>query len=370
LHGAEGGTQREENMSNAALLLLQQVNGENLGSYNPDASEWWAWAGVACFLVGIVGFSIMGLRATEKGRGHFAHKILVVLVAMTSYIALAFKQGAERAGEDTYFSYARFIDWSVTTPLLLLGLGLLALPRARDSLPLLLSIMAVDLYMIATGLFAGLSGEGRGVWWVWFAVSSLAFVVLYAMIFGPLAKKAREKVTAGEAMQRSGDPVERYLGTVHAGEGKWFVPMAGLLALIWLIYPVIFFLDEQGIGAYTHPTSDALYTIVDVTAKVVYGFIFLGGILAIEKRAAAEMGSSPKEMDEEEYTRFTSELTSHEGAESRHKLAALSSDPENPARQHGSTALSGEETRNEADPEDARVDRKGDDDVRRTPRDG
>jgi bacteriorhodopsin len=341
-----------------------------LGPYNPGASEWWAWAGAACFLVGIVGFSILGLQATEKGRGHFAHKILIVLVAMTSYIALAFTQGVERAGEDTYFGYARFIDWSITTPLLLLGLALLALPRARDSLPLVLSIMAVDLYMIATGLFAGLSGEGRGVWWVWFIVSSLAFVVLYAMIFGPLAKKAREKVQAGEAMQRSGEPAERYLGTIHAGEGKWFAPMAGLLALTWLIYPVIFFLDEQGIGAYTHPTSDALYTIVDVTAKVVYGFIFLGGILAIEKRAANTMGRSPKEMDEEEYTRFTSELTRHEGAESRHKLAALSADSGEAAGERGSTIPSGGATTYEAEPDDVRVDIGDDDGVRRTPRDG
>jgi bacteriorhodopsin len=357
-------------MSNLTLLLLQQGNERTFGPYNPDASEWWAWVGAACFLVGIVGFAVLGLRATEKGRGHFAHKIMIVLVAMTSYIALAFTQGVERAGEDTYFSYTRFIDWSVTTPLLLLGLALLALPRARDSLPLVLSIMAVDLYMIATGLFAGLSGEGRGVWWVWFFVSSLAFVVLYAMIFGPLANKAREKVQSGEAMQRSGDPVERYLGTIHAGEGKWFGPMAGMLALIWLVYPVIFFLDEQGVGAYTHPTSDALYTIVDVTAKVVYGFIFLGGILAIEQRAADEMGRSPKEMDEEEYARFTSELTRHEGAESRHKLAALSAHSGNPARQHASTASSAGETIHEAGPEDVRVDREGDDDVRRSPRDG
>ncbi len=356
-------------MSNLALSLFQQVNGGNLGPYNPSASEWWAWAGAACFLVGVVGFSIMGLRATEKGRGHFAHKILIVLVAMTSYIALAFTQGVERAGEDTYFSYARFIDWSVTTPLLLLGLALLALPRARDSLPLVLSIMAVDLYMIATGLFAGLSGEGRGVWWVWFIVSSLAFVVLYAMIFGPLANKAKEKIKAGEAMQRSGDLVERYLGTIHVGEGRWFAPMAGLLALIWVIYPVIFFLDEQGIGAYTHPTTDALYTIVDVAAKVVYGFIFLGGILAIEKRAADAMGRSPKEM-EEEYMRFTSELTRHEGAESHHKLAALSADSGEAARESGSTAPSGGETIYEAEAKDAHEDREDGDDVRRTPRDG
>jgi bacteriorhodopsin len=346
--GSDEVDKKERSMSNLVLSLFQEVNGGNLGPYNPNASEWWAWAGASCFFVGVLGFSIMGLRATEKGRGHFAHKILIVLVAMTSYIALAFTQGAERAGEDTYFSYARFIDWSVTTPLLLLGLALLALPRARDSLPLVLSIMAVDLYMIATGLFAGLSGEGRGVWWVWFIVSSLAFVVLYAIIFGPLAKKAREKVKAGEAMQRSGDPVERYLGTVHAGEGKWFGPMAGLLALMWLIYPVIFFLDEQGIG----------------------GFIFLGGILAIEKRAADAMGRSPKEMDEVEYTRFTSELTRHEGAESRHKLAALSADSEDAARERGSTAPSGGETIYEAEPKDAHEDREDGDDVRRTPRDG
>ena len=357
-------------MSNAALLLLQQVDVRSVRSYNPGASEWWAWAGAACFLVAIVGFSIMGLRATEKGRGHFAHKILIVLVAMTSYIALAFTQGVERAGEGTYFGYARFIDWSVTTPLLLLGLALLPLPRARDSLPLVLSIMAVDLYMIATGLFAGLSGEDRGVWWVWFVVSSLAFVVLYAMIFGPLAKKAREKVRVGEAMQRSGDPVERYLGTVHAGEGKWFVPMAGLLALIWLVYPVIFFLDEQGVGVYTHPTSDALYTIVDVTAKVVYGFIFLGGILAIEKRAAQAMGRSPREMDEEEYMRFASELTRHEGAESRHKLAGLSAHPGNAAPPRAGTATSAEERIHEAGPKDAHADSEGEDDARRPRRDG
>jgi len=72
-------------------------------------------------------------------------------------------------------------------------LALLALPRARDSLPLVLSIMAVDLYLIATGLFTGLSGEGRGVWWVWFIVSSLAFVVLYVMIFALWRRRLRRR---------------------------------------------------------------------------------------------------------------------------------------------------------------------------------
>ena len=81
---------------------------------------------------------------------------------------------------------------------------------------------------------------------------SFAFLVLYAMIFGPLANKASEKVVQGDEMQKSGDPVERYVGALHSVEGRWFVPMALFLALIWLVYPVNFFLEEQGIGLYTH----------------------------------------------------------------------------------------------------------------------
>ncbi len=79
-------------------------------------------------------------------------------------VAGTFQQGSERIGETTYLPHARLMDWVITTPLLLLGLALLERPRARDSLSLVLSIMAVDLYMIVTGLFgdsptrAGVSG--------------------------------------------------------------------------------------------------------------------------------------------------------------------------------------------------------------------
>jgi hypothetical protein len=156
------------------------------------------------------------------------------------------------------------------------------------------------------------------VWWVWFVVGFVAFLVLYVLIFGPLAEKAKEKVREGEEMRKSGDPVERYLGVLHSGEGRWFVPMAGLLASVWLVYPVNFFLDEQGIGVYSHPVGDAVYTVADVTAKVVYGFILLGGVLAIERRAAGAMGRSPKQMGDGERMRFEAELERHEGDAARH----------------------------------------------------
>jgi len=53
-------------MSNLALSLFQQVNEGNLGPYNPGANEWWAWAGVACSLVGIVGFPSWGSEPRRR----------------------------------------------------------------------------------------------------------------------------------------------------------------------------------------------------------------------------------------------------------------------------------------------------------------
>jgi hypothetical protein len=47
-------------MSNLVLSLFQEVNGGHLGPYNPNASEWWAWAGATCFLVGVLGFRSWG----------------------------------------------------------------------------------------------------------------------------------------------------------------------------------------------------------------------------------------------------------------------------------------------------------------------
>jgi hypothetical protein len=45
----------------------------------------------------------------------------------------------------------------------------------------------------------------------------------------------------------------------------------------------------------------------------------LGGVLAIERRAADAMGRSPKQMDDEERIRFEAELERHEGDAARHR---------------------------------------------------
>lgn len=264
------------------------------GTYKVTYDIVWAWIGFGFFVVGLVGFSLMGTRASARSTGHFVTKIFVVLVAMASYLALALDQGTRISGQTVPFAYARFVDWSITTPLLLLGLALLALPKAREALPLVLGLMATDAYMIVTGIFAGLSGQSSNAWWPWFIVSSVAQVVIYALLWGPLAKKAKDQAQEGRELLKSQNPDDRYTGAMHVGESGWYVAMALFLSIVWLAYPVNFFLSEQGIGVWGMHTSSTIYTVADIIAKPIYGFVLLGGVLAIERRAKKQMDLPPE----------------------------------------------------------------------------
>jgi bacteriorhodopsin len=280
-------------VSSLSLAFLQG------GSPAPYVFQWttlWAWIGFGFFFLGIVVIAAMGTRATEQSVGHFVTKLFVCLIAMASYFALALDQGSVTAGEGgAEFAYARFIDWSITTPLLLLGLALLALPRAREKLPLVLGLMGTDVFMIVTGLFSGLSNEATNAWWPWYIPSAIAQVVIYALLFGPLVREAKDQAQHGRKMLKSRERQERYQGAVHVGESAWYLTMSLLLAGIWLAYPVNFFLSEQGIGVWGVDASSTIYTVADIIAKPIYSFIFLGGILAIEKRAKKEADRQPEE---------------------------------------------------------------------------
>lgn len=51
-------------MGNVALVL-RQTGGP--GPHAVGAAQWWAWSGAACFLLGVVGFSLTGARHARGG---------------------------------------------------------------------------------------------------------------------------------------------------------------------------------------------------------------------------------------------------------------------------------------------------------------
>ena len=108
--------------------------------------------------------------------------------------------------------WARYVDWSLTTPLLLLDLALLAGLAGSN---ILVAVVA-DLIMILTGLFAAFSGED-GPKWGWYAIACIAYlVIVYQLGFNGRAAAAGKD------------------GKTKA----FFGAIAGFTLILWTVYPM------------------------------------------------------------------------------------------------------------------------------------
>ena len=204
----------------------------------------------------------------------------ITTFAMISYYAMAvndgvgrneinIKEGHRHTPDTTKTIYrevywARYVDWSVTTPLLLLDLCLLAgLPGAN----ILVAVVA-DLIMILTGLFAAFAVE-EGPKWGWYAIACIAYlVVVYQLAFnGRGVVQNKDKKTA-----------------------TFFSAIAGFTLILWTVYPMyvpLFDLDSPSLTASSiwgiadgsrNINVDAeiiAYAVLDVLAKPVFGFWLL-----------------------------------------------------------------------------------------------
>jgi bacteriorhodopsin len=145
------------------------------------------------------------------------------------------------------FHYARYIDWLVTTPLLLMDLGALAGISNEDTVMLVF----LDVLMVLSGLAGGLSKGPAALWmWILGCIFFLPIVFDLAITF-----RAKAKVV-GEAASACYDK------------------LVVLTVLLWTAYPIVFFLSEY-MGTLSTAAGIGTYMVLDVSAKCVFGFILL-----------------------------------------------------------------------------------------------
>lgn len=144
--------------------------------------------------------------------------------------------------------YARYIDWAVTTPLLLLDLSFLA---GLNGANILVAIVA-DLVMVLTGLFAAF-GHNGGTKWGWYAMACVAYlVIVYQLaIPGRRAVKARD-----------------------SGTTKLFASLGIFTLVLWTLYPIVWGLAD-GARQWSVDTEIIAYAVLDILAKPVFGFWLL-----------------------------------------------------------------------------------------------
>lgn len=219
----------------------------------------WLWIGALGMLAGSVLLFAAGGRCTQDEEGHTLIHGFVPLFAAISYFAMAVHQGEATTSTGRVFLDARYLDWSVTTPALLLGLAMTALHGARRRIGLVVGLLTSDVVMIVTGLFFGAS-QDPFIKWVWYIASCVAFLAVLWVLFGPLMQEARAR-----------DQVRR----------DAYVRNTLVLTVLWLIYPVLVLAGPDGLGILPATPATAGLAVLDLVAKVAYGIMAMAGSRAI-----------------------------------------------------------------------------------------
>ena len=239
------------------------------------------WVTTIIMLAGGLLILATGKRRTKaEGLQTVLHGV-VPIIAACAYLAMATGQGlvtlptdaavaAGQAQPTRIFYYARYIDWTFTTPLLLVALGMTAMHAGPKKPGALLGAVLADVLMIVTAFIFGASTRD---WtkWTWFAVSCAAFLGVYYVIFRPQMETAAE--------QR--DDVQ-----------STYKRDAVLLSVVWLIYPVVLAVAPDGANIVSDSASVLAIAVLDVVAKVVFGLMSVQSDAKITDRDLAE-GSTP-----------------------------------------------------------------------------
>ena len=209
----------------------------------------WLWIGCIGMLVGMV-LLYLPLFNNRKAReeAELASHFYVPLFAFTSYLAMALGAGKLITEGGRVFYYARYVDWSITTPLLLWSLVYSGLQGTNFKRPALIAgLLGADVYMIVTGFIAGRT-DNMTLKFSFYITSCISFLFIYLLLFGPF-----KKITA------TGPHAEAY------------AKKSVVLAVLWFAYPVVFILGQEGIKSFSAGFDAACYTILDLVTKVVYG---------------------------------------------------------------------------------------------------
>ncbi len=218
----------------------------------------------AFFMLGFVGMAAGTLYfILERNDIKPEHRATATYAAIITFIAAIMywiMTGIVRFAEDVDITEAevaatmpyRYIDWLLTTPLLLVEFGLILAIAGAVQKGFVARIIVADIIMIVTG-YLGEAGEPGTIYnWVMFIISSLAwFYIIYAIYQVKIdgmpdyvqsaVKIMRRFVLIGWAIYPIGVAIEEFLSIANA-------PTALAVSLAAIIFVIADVLNKVGFG--------------------------------------------------------------------------------------------------------------------------
>lgn len=219
------------------------------------------WVVFFIMLLSTLAFIVMAARVPVQKRLFHVLTAFITLFATLSYFAMAtgdgnswvtiiVKETKQNLTQEIHrqIFWARYVDWTLTTPLLLLDLAFLA---GVSGAGIVVAIVA-DVVMVLTGLFAAFGHNGIQRWG-YYAMGCVAYLVIVWI----LAVEGRKTATA-----KGGKT------------GQFFAAIGGFTLILWTLYPIVWGLGD-GSRVLSVDAEIIAYAVLDVLAKPVFGFWLL-----------------------------------------------------------------------------------------------
>lgn len=213
------------------------------------------WVYVAGMAIGALHFWTLSRNPKGVPQYEYLVAIFIPIWSGLAYMAMALDQGKVEASEQIVH-YARYIDWIVTTPLLLLALAWTAMQFIKKDWTLIGFLMSTQVVVITTGLIADLS-ERDEVRYLWYICGVAAFLIVLWGIWRPLRAKAREQ--------------EAVLSQLYDKLVTYFT-------VLWICYPLVWIIGPSGFGLTSQNTDTFLFCLLPFFSKVGFSFLDLHGL--------------------------------------------------------------------------------------------
>ena len=230
-------------------------------------TQTWYWVGTVAMAAGSAYFGLAAARAGERRwQVLWSLYFFICLIAFALYLLMATGYGAyfeDDGGHNTV--WIRYVTWFLSTPLLILALTYLG----RSSSVLTGGLLGANAFMIATGFVATVLTEDTpgALHLVWWAISTGAYLAIAWAFLGRYRREARA------ALPASASVFDRAV-LVHL--------------VLWTAYPVVWLLSPEGLNLFGGPTEALLFMVLDVAAKVGFGFLAAHSLRTIEKNGEAD----------------------------------------------------------------------------------
>jgi bacteriorhodopsin len=230
---------------------------------------WCLVIGFICMALSTLYFYMMAVAA--KGNKFF-ETLTMLITGIASLAYLTMWSGAGRMwveevpGTISPVYWGRYVDWILTTPLMIWDILALAGAPADE----IMLAVGIDILMIAFGLVGAQTPDQNK--WFFFILGMLCFghVVMVLLKYS--------------GMNKFGDDARALYNKV-----------AYMTIFLWTLYPVVWVLAE-GTRMVSASLEACLYCIMDVSSKCLFGFIIVQARAALESINTAQAGY--KNMDQ------------------------------------------------------------------------